>query len=289
MIFFQRNLSDVRHVLGHHANIISILFTYFIEAAHVYGLLICAGYAFVLAIGSMPFHLAQLMGAAAWCSANMMIFMGGGISLFKILLVTHFDLVFMQDPERLGHRVLGFAFLVICLPHTAILIYQSAHGVKIASIVSFFMGEPLIDAAEASPTIIFGTFWFVLSMLILVAAKLYIPYKLNQHQSSAIEAGARMEDKAKKIPWSYIIFASVFAVFLIIINVVGQSSAEIRRFPVEIIPAMIAVFICLVLLILIMNSNAIGFTKKLIRKEIKHLRQSLRRAFPCKSSRIIPA
>ena len=47
-------------------------------------------------IGPMPFYLAQLTTTLVWNAVNCMCILGCSISLFKMLLVTHFDLIFNQ-------------------------------------------------------------------------------------------------------------------------------------------------------------------------------------------------
>jgi hypothetical protein len=45
----------------------------------------------------MPFYLAQLATMLVWSGASVMAILGASISCFKVLLVTHFDLIFDQD------------------------------------------------------------------------------------------------------------------------------------------------------------------------------------------------
>ena len=69
---------------------------------------------YVLAVGPMPFYLAQLVPTLGWSAADVMSINGCGISLFKMLFVSHFDLIFSQDPELLGQLVLGLNILLGC-------------------------------------------------------------------------------------------------------------------------------------------------------------------------------
>ena len=56
----------------------------------------------------VPFHLSQLIVvliAAAW---TLSFILGFAISALKLLLVTHFHLIFPLDPDLLGRKVVGY-------------------------------------------------------------------------------------------------------------------------------------------------------------------------------------
>jgi hypothetical protein len=280
--------NSFRRLLLQHPNIVTILFNYFVEAAHAAGLLICLSTIYVLTIGPMSFFLAQSNIVIGSCLVDVMFLMGGSISLFKILLVTHFDLVFDQDPEQLGQLVLGFSLLAICIPHVLNGVYQSVSGVTVAPIVSFLMGKPPVYAGASSPMIIFEIFWFALSILLLIVAKLYIPYHLNRHQTLAVQAGERKDEREKKIPMAAVIFGCLLAPFVVIVNVVNQSQGFVGQLPVEAAPVMASLIIWLMLTVLALNKKVRGFIKEEIIAESHKARQALH--VGCvKSSRISPA
>ena len=76
-----------RHRIQSQANIVLILFTYYIESAHVAGSLICWSLVYVLTLGPMPSILAQLATFLIWSAGNVMFIMGSHISIVKIIFV----------------------------------------------------------------------------------------------------------------------------------------------------------------------------------------------------------
>jgi hypothetical protein len=81
-----------------HINILIILFAYFVEAAQVLGLVVCASLIYRLVIGPMDFLLGQLVLTLGWSAVDTMCLLGCAISIIKMLFVSYFDLVFSQGP-----------------------------------------------------------------------------------------------------------------------------------------------------------------------------------------------
>jgi hypothetical protein len=111
-------------------SIIQSLFLYFIEAAHAAGTLVGWSLIFSQSLGPMPFQVAQLALTLAWSAGDLMFILGTGISVSKILYLTHFDLIFGLDQDAVSRRVLGVSLFAGCIPNLVICIHQTASGRK---------------------------------------------------------------------------------------------------------------------------------------------------------------
>jgi len=169
------NLFITRQLISNDVSILRLLFTYYFEAAHATGTLICWSFIFIFAVGPMPFYLAQLVFALAWATADVMFILSSFMSIAKILYVTHFDWIFNLNQELVSQAVLTFSFLVGIIPHLVICIHQSAKGLKVTAAVAYFMGENIVPQPP-TPTNIYGAFWLFLSVAMLFVATLFIQF-----------------------------------------------------------------------------------------------------------------
>jgi hypothetical protein len=117
----------------------------------------------------MPFYLAQLVNVLVWGSASATALLGTNISLFKILYVTHFDMVFNQDPDQLGRIVLAVCSLTVGIPHCFFYIYYTINNIKITPVVAYYMGEPML-AESANPMQLFCAACLALDFLLMALA-----------------------------------------------------------------------------------------------------------------------
>ena len=251
------------------------------------GLVLCLSFIYVLAVGPMPFFLAQALPVLAWCAADIMFIMGASMSLCKMLFVTHFDLIFCQDPDVLGRRVLSFSFLVGCIPHWVIFGYQSSQGIEVVSIVSYFRGEPM--GAEASPMVIYGSVWLIVSLLLLAMAKLFIFNYVKNHQMASVLAAEKGREAEKTISLSKVVVGGSVVALIIIFSVITQAVGLVGDFPVQ--APLMAAAICLMLLFFTLDDNVRRFAKEKDREEVLQLKLVAGAVvgYCCRPSQVHPA
>ena len=241
----------LRHLSDNAVHIIIILFTYFIESAHVNAILICWSILFVMVVGPMPFHVAQLVNVLVWVSADVATTLGCSISLFKVLFVTHFDTMFNQNPEDLARTVLGICLLIVLIPHGLFYIYQSVNGTRVTPVVSYYMGEPMV--AE-----IFGLTCLLMCVIMLVFAMLFIPCYVKRQTKLPILAA----EEVKTIGLARVLSCGCGMIVALTIALAGQANGLARDFPVQ--SLLVAVTTCFILICYILDANIIIFVKQKI-------------------------
>jgi hypothetical protein len=189
-----------------------------------------------------------------------MCIIGSGISFFKILLVTHFYMIFNQDPERLGKKVLLFSLFMGIVPHCVICIFQSINGTKALPIAAYFMGEKLI-AELPSPMQVYGSTWFVISVAMLLTAVVFIPNYSKRRSLAAILASEHQE-KMNSISIVRVLLGTSGVTFVVVFNIIAQSIGLTTQFPVHVLLA--AILLCLQLLIFVLHKNIVKYIKKKI-------------------------
>ena len=216
----------------------------------------------------MPFYLAQLVPTLGWSAADVMSINGCGISLFKMLFVSHFDLIFSQDPELLGRLVLGLSLLLGCVPHCVICIHHSAQRIKVAPMVSFYMGEPL--EVEDSLMMMYGSFWCIVSLFLLAMAVLFIPIYLKRHQQAAVLSAERNMSTPKTISLTKVLFGSSCVALVVFINYISHAAGLSAQFPVQ--APLTALSVGLLLTFLTLDDHIKHFIEQKIRIKIQNLR-----------------
>ena len=119
------------------------------------------------------------------------------MSLFKVLLVTQFDRIFAHDPDQLGGWVLLLAVTLAALPCAAICGCQTYQGQMMSNEVVYLTKAADYSKIGVPYMIFYIILWAVLSILMMIAAKMYIPYYSQHHLSSnsiqIAEAGQQEE------------------------------------------------------------------------------------------------
>jgi hypothetical protein len=246
--------------------ITAILFDYFIEAAHVTGTLICWAFLYVLSIGPMPFYLAQLANVLVWGSANVATLLGTSISLFKILFVTHFDLIFNQNPEHLGRIVLTVCLLIAGSSHSIFYIYYTFNNIKITPVVAYYMGEPLL-AGQVSSMQIFGYASLTLNFLMMVLALAFIPWYVERQLKLPTNIAESSDSKVRTINLARVLISAIVMIIALSIGFVSQANGMARDFPIH--SLVIALLICVMLVFFILDNNVRNFLKQKLNAQLQ--------------------
>ena len=234
----------------------------------------------------MPFYLAQLMPTLAWSAVDVLFIISCSMSILKMLFVSHFDLIFDQNPEQLGHMVLGFSFIAGCVPHFVIFTIQSANGIQVVPAVSYYIGEP--TAPGTSVMMIYGSCWCIASTIILLVAMLFIgTYEKWNQQSAVLAAERRNNETVKTVSLIKILFGSGCAALVIIISLISQAQGLTGNIPVQ--GPLAALAICLMLIFFTLDDHVISYVKeKLFIKFLLWQTYSVHNNFLWRSSTITP-
>ena len=219
----------------------------------------------------MHFYLAQLGTTLVWNAVNVMCILGCSISLFKMLLVTHFDLIFNQNPEFLGKIVLILSIIAGVIPNIVLFIYQTINGANVAPIVAYFIGEQT-EEADVSVMQKYGIFWLVSSVGMLMTATVFIPKYVKRHQLSAILLVENREEAVKSINLARVLRGSSGFALVVIINIIFQLSGRKGDFPFQALLA--AILICLQLIFFILDDNIKSCIRKTFNKKFQDLQLS---------------
>ncbi len=145
--------------------------------------------------------------------------LGFAISSLKILLVTQFDLVFLQDPNILGGKVFAVALTVATIPNIIIGFYLYLNGINANQAVKLATGNS--GANHLDYIFVYMTFWAILCVLMLLIAVFYIPHHIRniQENNAAILAGEAYSEKKnpnlKKLLQVFLIILSIIFVLWI--------------------------------------------------------------------------
>lgn len=122
--------------------------------------------------------------------------LGFAISCLKLLLVTHFHLVFPQDPDQLGRRIFLLGAVLAVLPNAVIGIHLSLHGMdasKVVQLASKGSAQSLVPY-----NFFYVTLWAVLCVIMLLVALTYIPYHLESSRQKIPAIKAAESDTQRK-------------------------------------------------------------------------------------------
>jgi hypothetical protein len=230
----------------------------------VTGTLICWAFLYVLSIGPMPFYLAQLVNVLVWGSASATALLGTSISLFKILFVTHFDLIFNQSPEELGRTVLCACLLIAGIPHCTAYIYYTINNAKITPVVAYYMGEPMA-AESVGPMQIFCAACLTLDLLLMALALVFIPWYARRQLSLSVLAIENSE--MKTINLARVLICITVMIVTLIIGLVSQAYGLARDFPTRVL--VIPLFICGMFIFFILDNNVKNFVKKRLAAQLQ--------------------
>jgi hypothetical protein len=242
-----------------HVSIIIILFKYYIMAAHACASVIFWSFIIFLTMGSMHFYVVQLLAMLIWSTVTVMCIIGSGISLFKILLVTHFDMIFSLDPERLGKKIFIFSLLLGVVPHGVICIFRTIKGIKAVPAVAYFMGEHIV-ADSPSPMQTYGSTCLIISVVMLLTAVIFIPNYTKRRSQAAILASENHDETMNSISIARVLLGSSGLTLVIIFNIIAQSRGLTTQFPIQTLLS--GILICLKLLVFSLHENILKYIVK---------------------------
>lgn len=207
----------------------------------------------------MPLFLGQLAKAVVWSLVNVSCIFGFCISLFKMLFVVHFDVIFNQNPETLGRLVLFLALLGGVFPNIVIYVLEFNDGNKIMPAVAYFTGVPPTYKGLL-PTHIYGLFWFFTSIVTLLFAVAFIPYYLRKNILPEILAAESHKQAVKSIQLGRILLSSSGIALVVALNLILQHMELTGAFPIQVLIAVILILIQF--LFFLLDANVKMYVKK---------------------------
>ena len=175
-----------RNIPFAHLNMTNVIISYYIEVVNVTVTVVTLPLIFVLSIHPLPLFIAQFCAVAAYCCGSLIVALGSAVSLFQILYVVQFNILFTLDPATVGWRTfMVLASLAICTM-TMEGIYMTLKGIHVNTTVSELTqtqyngeGVPFIAIYTGCWTVLF----IILSSTAFVFIPLFFKKKQNQHNS----------------------------------------------------------------------------------------------------------
>ena len=85
-------------------NMTNVIISYYIEVVNVTVTVVSLPLIYVLIIHPLPLFIAQFCAVAAYCCGSLIVALGSAVSLFQILYVVQFNILFTLDPATVGWR-----------------------------------------------------------------------------------------------------------------------------------------------------------------------------------------
>jgi hypothetical protein len=190
---------------------LTVITTFCFELLNITIAVVSCSMIFVNLIAPMPFIIAQIYvacGLALICLFCELVFT---LSVLKILLVTHFDIVFSYDPDQLGYYVLLFGSVLAVLPSAALWTYHTYQGQMINSFVAYLTKSVDNTVQRVQPLILYMAFWIVLCLIAMLTAMLYIPYYIEHNiNSNAIQIAEEGHHGGKQVSLTRIMISIVW-------------------------------------------------------------------------------
>jgi hypothetical protein len=258
-------------------NIITVLFSYLIEACNILIVFISLPIMYVLTIDHVDFITGQLIFLAIWSTSNTVCLLSIAISVFKILLLVRFSEIFPLDPLLLGRKVLVLSIIVGFVPSTGISTYETLHGIGSMNLVSYFTGKEQSRTVYPLPFIIMTSLFFAITLVMLFATLVYTSYfiRMNSSLSSElVQQHQKLSISLRKLMLGLVLFLIPHAMTTnsMVGGHVGDLSCQILLTPL---------FVNLMFIFFIFDDCVWDFLKRLISQKLQSLTwRNGRKIFP---------
>jgi hypothetical protein len=216
-------------------SVLTIIFQYNLEVLNLIVTLTAVSVITMRALSPVPFLFSQVIVVIISSSVTLAFILGFAISSLKILLVTQFYFIFLQDPDQLGQRVFKVALTVAAAPIVVIGFYLSFNQINAAQILQLVTENSRPSDGNQGYILGYMIFWAVLCVIMLVIAVYYIPLHIKyiEKNNAAIQAGeantAKKNPNIKKILFVFIISLCCLVVFFI--DSITHSVESRKMFP----------------------------------------------------------
>ena len=260
-----------RHILSANRTILTVLLTFFIQIINLTITIISCPMIFVTLFGSMSFVLAQILIGLTYALMCLMCEIALAISLFKVLLVTQFDMIFAHDPDKLGGWALSFAAALAVLPCATICACQTYQGQMMSNTVVYLTKSADYSKIGVPYLIVYIILWAVLSVLMMITAKLYIPYYTQHHLSSySIQIGEAGRQEEKHVNITCILLGILGLSMALMVTVMVHRYDLGKKFQPQLYIGVIS--FNLMLASFVLEQNVVGYYKRIIMARLPFFR-----------------
>jgi len=184
---------------------------------------------YTLAFRPLPYQLVQLIMLFIWGGGAISIILNTAIPILKIVFITHFDLIFDQDPYMLGKCILNFSLLLGVTPLVIIYIYQSSNGIASTGTLAFLAGEEPGSRTVVPLMAMYSGVLFMINMIVLVFALGFIRYYARKNQQSNVQQAApsQVEVATRHVRLGRMLLVSLVAVsFSVAATLLSKESSK---------------------------------------------------------------
>ncbi len=176
------NNSDLlRRVPYRHKSVPNILFSINIELINLFNVQTSSAVLFVEAVSQFSFTVAQILACLVMAQSFLICQIVIGISISKLLLVTHFYWIFPLDPYKLARSITMTATAVAVLPCAVVGTYKTRHGQLMNHRAAYLAG--LAYQPDGLPVLDYMALFWTLLAIFTLTLTIYIPHKLQQQQA----------------------------------------------------------------------------------------------------------
>ena len=257
-------------------SILTTLFQYNIEVINLIATTTALFGIIIKAIAPVPVLFVHIMIVIIMSQVILSLIMGFSISSLKLLLITHFHLVFLQEPDQLGWQIFCLAMTLAAVPNIAITILLSAQGISEKKVLQLASGNLEKSQGLHSYYFAYMIFWALLSVLMMLVSICYIPYyvkrsQLNNTSIQAAEASAKYKSpNQKKMLFVFVLSLGIFIIRQVYVISYGEAS-------IKLFPFYFGTFLpTVVLLVFTINADVCNYFYKVVTTKltIKDMRSS---------------
>ena len=232
---FDNKRTHFRSYSYNEKSILTTIFQYNIELINFLVTFTTLSILIICSMAPAPFLLVQMFIIILSCIWTLAFLQGFAISCLKLLLVTHFHVMFPLDPDELGLQIFILSLALAVIPNGLIGVYLTQHESPASKFVHL-----ATTVSDSSPNIIpynfiYTAFWAISCVTMLVVAVIYIPFHLkkSQQNNAAIQTGEAVSDKkSPNIKKMLLVFVMLFSfvIALIIFNISNISESLDQHF-----------------------------------------------------------
>jgi len=210
---------------------ITVLFSFNIELINILNHVISIPIMFVVAFSHFNFVIAQIIVCLHFALACILAVIFLAITIYKLLLVTHFSWIFSLDPIKLGKIIKVIAIAVGIIPCAAITLYQTVKG-QMGNMAAYLAGINYISQG-INILLVYLIFWTLLGFFTLIFTLIYIPHYLKrQRTSQSIQTGEADVPK-KEVNLKRISLGLFGALFHLLMSGVGNYTGFYQNLPLN--------------------------------------------------------
>jgi hypothetical protein len=228
---------------------------------------------YVILAGPTSFILAQIVLSIVFTLSVLITKLALAISLFKILLVTNFSIIFPCEPNKLGTFVVVVAGILAFFPSLGIFAYQTSRGEMVSNSMIYLTKSN--NYHQGIPYMMFYImFWTMLSIIAMLSALFYIPHHLKKQLNYNAIQLAEADGIKKQVNIKKMLFGMLGTTVSMAVAVLVNKYNSGMGFPVQMYPAVVS--LNLVFTYFILEEPVLRFLKRKVQIRFSGLKTMLR-------------